>query len=189
MWNSGKFGFAFHAVSRGKTVQRESEIPSQGFVKKSCEIWIQWLCCDFAYFWISSLLTSASKHRYANACWHISCIYEAKHKSDKELALAMPVRLRSTIYSFFRTWVNDMSDSAFNLQHLGLLRHVKTINFLKTMKIISSQYVFVHERSLRRRSFVCFNFQPLFKQWENIQNSLICLQWDAQNKTSLVIDL
>lgn len=129
--------------------------------KKPFEIWIQWLCCDFAYFWISSLLTSASKNQYANACWHISCIYEGKTQSDKELALAMPVHLRSTIYSFFRTCVNDMSESAFNLRHLGLLRHVKTINFLKTMKITSSQYVFVRERSPRRRSFVCFNFQPL----------------------------
>lgn len=87
-----------------------------------------------------------------------------RHKSDKELALAMPVHLRLRIYSFFRTCVNDMTESAFNLRHLSLLRHVKTINFLKTMKITSSQYVFVRERSLRRRSFVCFNFQPFFKQ-------------------------
>lgn len=158
MWNLRKvFGFAFRVVSKGWTVQWESKILSQGFVKKSCEIWIQ---CDFvAILHTSEFPVSWHLHRRINMQMHAD-IYRAfakeRHKSDKELALAMPVHLRSTIYSFFRTCVKDMSESAFNLRHLGLLRHVKTINFLKQWRSLQVNMFCARKKKPPKKIFCLF---------------------------------
>lgn len=57
------------------------------------------------------------------------------------------------------------------------------------MKITSSQYVLCAKEASEEDLLFVLISNRFFKQWENIQNSVICLQWDAQNKTSLVIDL
>lgn len=79
----------------------------------------------------TNILTSASKHLYANSCWHISCIFLLffclqTTQNDRRKSASCFVSLsvsQFTIYSFFRTRLLKMTKS------IGMYRHVKNNKF------------------------------------------------------------
>lgn len=95
-----------------------------------------------------------------------------------------------TIYSFFRTsWMRITKINWFNLQHLSLFRHVKTINFPKTMMISFSQYVSHWTRSLGRRLnnfrvclFVCFHFASILNNENHSISFNFLTMWNENAK-------
>lgn len=137
------------------------------FTTRQTLIWIQ-----FEYESMRCM-TSALKNSYANACWRISCISTSEGTRKKNRRATW-----FTIYSFFRILLYRLTESTFNLQHLSLFRHVKTINFAETMMITSSQYVSCDERQQKPKvEYLClFSFSDNFKQCESFK-----FRWFAYN--------